>query len=84
MANFQRRGKKHNKSPLHPSTDALISNSILHPDMADQCALGPDGWLLDATEIKWYNNPNDTQPIQPTSGMQGAMFINTTSILGDY
>ncbi len=52
--------------------------------MADQCALGPDGQLLDVTEIKWYNDPDDTQPIQPTSGMQGAMFINTTSILGDY
>jgi hypothetical protein len=83
-ANFQHRGKKHNKSSLYLSIDALISNPILHPNMVDQCTLGPDGQLLDMTEIKWYNNPNDTQSIQPTSGMQGAMFIYTTSSLGDY
>jgi len=30
----------------------LISDSVLHLDMADQCALGQDGQLLNATEIK--------------------------------
>ena len=42
--------------------------------MADQCALGQDGQLLNATEIKWYNNPDNAQPIEPTSSMQGVMF----------
>jgi hypothetical protein len=38
--------------------------------MADQPALGPDGQLLDATEIEWYNDPDDAQPIQPASFVQ--------------
>jgi hypothetical protein len=49
--------------------------------MADQPALGPDGQLLDATEIEWYNDPNDAQPIQaiqPASCMQGATFLHIT------
>lgn len=50
--------------------------------MADQSALGPDGQLLDATEIKWYNDPDDAQPIQPISSMQGTAFIHIT--LADY
>lgn len=45
-------------------------------DHGDQAALGPDGKLLDATEIVWYNDPDDAQPIQPTLGMQeGAVFL---------
>jgi hypothetical protein len=47
--------------------------------MADQPALGPDGRLLDATEIEWYNDPDDAQPIQPTSCMQeGTAFTHIT------
>jgi hypothetical protein len=42
--------------------------------MADQPALGPDGQLLDATEIEWFNDPDDARPIQPTSSMQGAAY----------
>jgi hypothetical protein len=34
---------------------------------ADQPALGPDGQLLDASKIPWYNDPDDPLPIQPTS-----------------
>ena len=30
----------------------------------------PDGQLLDASEIEWYNDPDDDQPIQPTSSVQ--------------
>ena len=37
---------------------------------ADQPAVGPDGQLLNASKIKWYNDPDDAQPIQPTSNMQ--------------
>jgi hypothetical protein len=42
--------------------------------MADQPALGPDGQLLDATEIEWFNDLDDARPIQPTSSMQGAAY----------
>ncbi|KAF8799534.1 hypothetical protein BYT27DRAFT_7263832 [Phlegmacium glaucopus] len=38
--------------------------------MADQPALGPDGQLLHASKIVWYNNPDDAHPIQPTSDAQ--------------
>jgi hypothetical protein len=34
-------------------------------DQPDQPALGPDGQLLDATKMVWYNDPDDAQPIQP-------------------
>ena len=30
---------------------------------SDQCALGPDGKLLDASEIVWVNDPDDLMPI---------------------
>ena len=32
---------------------------------SDQCALGPDGKLLDVTEIVWVNDPDDPIPIEP-------------------
>ena len=32
---------------------------------SDQCALGPDGKLLDASEIVWVNDPSDPMPIAP-------------------
>jgi hypothetical protein len=32
---------------------------------SDQCALGPDGKLLDASEIVWVNDPDDPMPIAP-------------------
>ncbi|KAG0695024.1 hypothetical protein DFH29DRAFT_787911, partial [Suillus ampliporus] len=31
--------------------------------MSDQCAVGPDGRLKDASEIVWHNDPDDEQPI---------------------
>ncbi len=46
--------------------------------MANQPALGPDGRLLDVSKIKWFNNPDDAQPIQPISCMQGATFLHIT------
>ncbi|KAG6808200.1 hypothetical protein H0H92_005059 [Tricholoma furcatifolium] len=30
---------------------------------SDQCALGPNGTLLDAQDIVWYNDPDDKIPI---------------------
>ncbi|KAI0261413.1 hypothetical protein BGY98DRAFT_1104443 [Russula aff. rugulosa BPL654] len=38
--------------------------------MTDQPALGPDGRLRDASEIDWYNDPDDNDLIQPTSVKQ--------------
>ena len=34
---------------------------------SDQPALGPDGQLLDASKIVWFNDPDDPHPIRPTS-----------------
>src|SRR5712672_4437922 len=39
-------------------------------ELADQPARGPDGQLLDALKITWYNNPDDPHPIQLASGVQ--------------
>lgn len=41
-----------------------------HVESADQPALGPDGQLLDASKIAWYNDPDDSHPIQPTPRVQ--------------
>src|SRR6267154_2889412 len=35
--------------------------------MADQCGLGADGTLLDASQIQWYNDPDDDIPLLPTA-----------------
>jgi hypothetical protein len=55
-------------------------------ESADQPAVGPDGQLLDASKIAWYNDPDDPHPIQSTSKVQeGAlnfiMFPATTHFL---
>jgi hypothetical protein len=38
--------------------------------MDDQCAVGPDGQLLDASKITWHHDPDDPKPIQPTPEVQ--------------
>jgi hypothetical protein len=40
--------------------------------LMSQSALGPDGQLLDASEIEWYNDTDDVHPIQvpPTPNIQ--------------
>jgi hypothetical protein len=51
------------------------------PDQPDQPALGPDGQLLDATKLVWYNDPDDAQPIQPApSGSTGTCI----SLISDF
>jgi len=35
--------------------------------MTDQCALGADGTLLDASQIRWFNDPDDDTPLLPTA-----------------
>jgi hypothetical protein len=47
--------------------------------MTDQPALGPDGRLRDASEIDWYNDPDDNDPIQPTSVKQCMSFLHTST-----
>jgi len=34
---------------------------------SEGCAVGPDGELCDASEIEFFNNPNDDQPIAPAT-----------------
>ena len=31
----------------------------------DGCAIDKDGKLLDATDIKWFNNADNTHPLPP-------------------
>ena len=33
--------------------------------MTDQCAVGSDGQLLDASNIVFFNNPDDITPLPP-------------------
>ena len=40
-------------------------------ELTDQPAWGPDGQLLDASRITWYNDPDDPHPIQSVSGPSG-------------
>ena len=42
-------------------------DAISHPpmNMGDQPALGPDGKLLDASQIEWFHDLDDPWPIQP-------------------
>ena len=51
-------------------------------DSADQPALGPDGQLLDASKITWYNDPDDSHPIQSTSKVQEGAFTISLSHFG--
>ena len=47
----------------------------------DNCAVGPDGQLLDASKITWYNDPDDDTPMAPTttlpSTVQGRPSVTT-------
>ena len=44
----------------------------------DQPALGPDGKLLDASQIEWFHDPDDhhSMPVQPTTIPQGTAVFN--------
>ena len=48
---------------------------------SDNCAVGPDGQLLDASKITWYNDPDDDMPMAPTttlpSTVQGRPSVTT-------
>jgi len=45
--------------------------------MADQCALGPDGMLLDASQITFYHDPDDRVPL-PLVSASGIAHPNET------
>jgi len=34
---------------------------------SDNCAVGPDGKLLDKSEIDWVHDPDDDTPIAPAT-----------------
>ena len=34
---------------------------------SDSCAVGPDGTLLDASQIVWFNDPDDDEPMVPAT-----------------
>ena len=49
-------------------------------ESADQPALGPDGRLLDASKIIWFNDPDDSHPIQPVPSVHGGDLFNFISV----
>ena len=40
---------------------------------SDNCAVGPDGQLLDASKITWYNDPDDDIPMAPMTATLPSM-----------
>src|ERR1700678_3389237 len=48
-------------------------------NMEDQPALGPDGKLLDASQIEWFHDPDNLHPMQPIAIPQGTVSISFTS-----
>ena len=48
---------------------SLISSRISSTNMSSsgQCAVGTDGKLLDASQIVWYNDAEDSVPITPAT-----------------
>jgi len=43
-----------------PTTPPEMANSV------SQCAVGPDGTLLDTSDIQWFNDPDDVEPLPST------------------
>ena len=44
--------------------------------MEDQPALGPDGKLLDASQIVWIHNPDNPNPMQLITIPQGVIILS--------
>ena len=53
---------------------------------SDNCAVGSDGNLLDASQIVWFNDPDDDQPIAPTfsSAQHQASVSRTVTTLDSF
>jgi hypothetical protein len=52
-----------------PAGKSILADRTCPLDMptSDQCAVGPDGKLLDQRAIIWYNDPEDSSPIAPVT-----------------
>jgi hypothetical protein len=51
--------------------------------MADQCALSPDGMLLDASQITFYHDPDHRVPLPPVSASGIAHPNETENVPGE-
>ncbi|KAJ7873014.1 hypothetical protein B0H13DRAFT_1895123 [Mycena leptocephala] len=49
----------------------------------DQCALGPDGKLLPASEIAFYNDPDDEHPLPPVKPSSQKLRVRSGSNLSE-
>jgi hypothetical protein len=50
---------------------------------SDNCAVGPDGKLLDASQIVWFKDPDDDEPMAPattSSTAQRQHQVSTTTL----
>ncbi len=45
--------------------------------MDDQCAIGPDGKLKDASQIQWYRDADDETPVAGPSSDLRAYLTNS-------
>src|SRR5215471_11434875 len=48
-------------------------------DSASGCAVGADGTLLDASQIQWFNDTNDSLPLPPTSSLPNISSVDKIS-----
>lgn len=47
---------------------ARLNSSYFRLTMESRgCAIGPDGNLLDASQIPWFRDPDDVEPMPPVS-----------------
>lgn len=48
--------------------------------MDNQCAVGPEGQLLDASKIDWYNDPDDAELIQAPPAVPSLPTASTSTV----
>ena len=46
---------------------------------SDNCAVGPDGQLLDTSKITWYNDPDDDMPMALTTTLPSMVQVLRSS-----
>jgi hypothetical protein len=51
---------------------------------SDNCAVGPDGNLLNASQIVWYDDPDDDEPMAPAATSSTAQRQISTSTLDSF
>ena len=47
---------------------------------SDSCALGPDGTLLDASRIEWFNDPDDDEPMVTATSSTAQRHVPATTL----